>query len=197
MQSDFDRCVLRISDSGNEDIQGRLRLELLVRASGEVYAAFVHSEKGVEDRRLERCLVAAALFWKLPEVSVDYSRPYVLSFVPGGTEMDFSDPVYWSGQHYAGQGRASVFMPDINDAPPPAEVDARARRPRWRFRNRPPRRRTASRSSRCAAIRRPSPRCGRRWRRTAMTSWRCADWPSRWRRAAPTCARPATWGSGW
>src|SRR5437763_428317 len=108
LQSDFDRCVLRISDSGNEDIQGRLRLELLVRANGEVYAAYVHSEKGVEDRRLERCLVSTALLWKLPPVSLDYSRPYVLSFVPGGTAFDFSDPVYWSGQHYAGQGRASV-----------------------------------------------------------------------------------------
>jgi hypothetical protein len=126
LQSDFDRCVLRISDSGNENIQGRLRLELLVRANGEVYAAYVHSEKGVEDRRLERCLVSTALLWKLPAVSVDYSRPYVLSFVPGGTEVDFSDPVYRSGQHYAGQGRASVFMPDINDAPPPEDLDARA-----------------------------------------------------------------------
>src|SRR2546426_6072041 len=101
LQSDFDRCVLRISDSGNEDIQGRLRMELLVRTNGEVYAAYVHSEKGVDDRRLERCLVSAALRWKLPAVPLDYSRPYVLSFVPGGTEMDFSDPIYWSGQHYA------------------------------------------------------------------------------------------------
>jgi tetratricopeptide (TPR) repeat protein len=126
MQSDFDRCVLRIADSGNQHIQGRLRLELLVRESGEVYAAYVHSEKGVEDRRLERCLVTTALLWKLPAVSIDYSRPYVLSFVPGGTDFDFSDPVYQSGQHYAGQGRASVFMPDITDAPPPAELDARA-----------------------------------------------------------------------
>src|SRR5712692_349515 len=126
MQSDFDRCVLRIADYGNENIQGRLRLELLVRANGEIYAAYVHSEKGVEDRRLERCLVSAALLWKLPAVPVDYARPYVLSFVPGGTAYDFSDPVYWSGQHYAVQGRASVFMPDINDSPPAADLDARA-----------------------------------------------------------------------
>src|ERR1700736_2079769 len=66
MQTDFDRCVLRIQDTGNEHIQGRLRLQLLVRASGEVFAAYVHSEKGVDDRRLERCLAATALSWKLP-----------------------------------------------------------------------------------------------------------------------------------
>jgi tetratricopeptide (TPR) repeat protein len=125
LQSDFDRCVLRISDSGNESIQGRLRLQLLVRESGEVYAAYVHSEKGVEDRRLERCLTSVALLWRLPAVALDYSRPYVLNFVPGGTQFDFSDPVYWSGGHYAVQGRASVFMPDIDDPPAPAELDAK------------------------------------------------------------------------
>ena len=123
MQTDFDRCVLHIQDVGNENIQGRLRLQLLVRASGDVFAAYVHGEKGVEDRRLERCLTTTALKWKLPPVALDYSRPYVLSFVPGGTHYDFSDPVYWSGGHYAVQGRASVFMPDIDDPPPPAELE--------------------------------------------------------------------------
>ena len=123
LQTDFDRCVLRIADTGNEDIQGRLRFQLLIRPSGNVFAAFVHSEKGVEERRLERCLTSMMVLWKLPPVALDYSRAYELTFIPGGTHMDFSDSVYHSGGHYAGAGRASVFMPDINDPPHEAPFD--------------------------------------------------------------------------
>lgn len=123
LQTDFDRCVLRIADTGNEDIQGRLRYQLLIRPSGNVFAAFVHSEKGVEDRRLQRCIASVMVLWKLPPVALDFSRAYELTFIPGGTHMDFSDSVYRSGGHYAGAGRASVFMPDINDPPHDAPLD--------------------------------------------------------------------------
>lgn len=126
LQVDFDRCVLKIADSGNENIQGRLRLQLLIRPAGNVFAAFVHSEKGVNDRRLERCITATAVLWKLPPVAVDYSRAYELTFVPGGTEIDFSEPLYKHGDHFAGPGRASVFMPDMNDPPHDASLDPAA-----------------------------------------------------------------------
>ena len=126
LQMDFDRCALAAADSGNENIQGRIRLQLLIRPSGHVYAAFVFSEKGIDDRRVERCMTSTALLWVLPPVDLDYSRAYQLTFVPGGSDIDFSDLLYRHGDHFAGAGRASVFMPDINDPPEPAELNVRA-----------------------------------------------------------------------
>ena len=126
MQMDFDRCVLAAADIGNESLQGRVRLQLLIRPTGHVYAAFVHSEKGIADRRVERCLTSQALLWVLPPVELDYSRAYQLSFVPDASEVDFSNLLYQHGDHFAGAGRTSVFMPDINDPPDPVELNVRA-----------------------------------------------------------------------
>lgn len=123
IQQDFDRCTLAAEDNGNRSLQGHLRLELLIRKSGEVYAAFASAEHGIEDRRLERCLTATALLWKLPAVPVDYQRPYVVSFAPGATAVDNS--LYSAGQGSTVPGRTSVFLPDPNDPPPLAEVDTR------------------------------------------------------------------------
>lgn len=123
LQSDFDRCALLAADHGNENLQGRVRLELLLRSSGNVYAAFVHSAAGIDDKRLFACLTGFALLWKLPPVAVDYQRPYELAFVPGGTEIDMSPLQYQAGIHYAGQGRASVFMPGIDDPAPSRPPD--------------------------------------------------------------------------
>jgi tetratricopeptide (TPR) repeat protein len=128
MQADFDRCALAASDYGQENLQGRLRLELLLRKSGNVYAAFVHSEAGIEDRRFERCLTSATQLWVLPAVAIDYRRSYEVTVVPGASEIDLSSNTYWDGRHFAGQGRASVFMPAIDDPPKPGAVNLKAAR---------------------------------------------------------------------
>jgi tetratricopeptide (TPR) repeat protein len=128
MQADFDRCALAASDYGGENLQGRLRLELLIRKTGNVYAAFVHSEGGIEDRRFERCLTSATQLWVLPPVAIDYRRSYEITVVPGASEIDLSSNTYWDGRHFAGQGRASVFMPAIDDPPKPGAVNEKAAR---------------------------------------------------------------------
>ncbi|MBS2024488.1 MAG: hypothetical protein JST92_18975 [Deltaproteobacteria bacterium] len=123
LQNDFDRCAVLAADQGNESIQGRVRLTLLVRESGNVYAALVHSAPGIDDKRLMSCLTGFAVFWRFPPAAVDYARPYELAFVPGGTEIDFSPSLYHAGIHYSGQGRASVFMPGLDDQPQPRAMD--------------------------------------------------------------------------
>src|SRR4051812_49942155 len=47
LQNDFDRCAIAMVNSGAAgDLQGQLRMELMIRRDGKVYAAFVSSEKG-------------------------------------------------------------------------------------------------------------------------------------------------------
>ena len=124
LQMDFDRCTLAIEDQGRAFLQGRLRMELLVRRTGEVYGSFIHSDTGVDDKRLERCLVNTALLWRLPEVAVDYQRPYVVTFAAGTSVYDFSDASYGRGDGPSIAGRTSAFMPDVNQPAPAAPVDA-------------------------------------------------------------------------
>jgi len=53
LQSDFDRCTNASQSAGRDtNLQGRVRLEMLVRATGRPYAAFVWSENGITDRQL-------------------------------------------------------------------------------------------------------------------------------------------------
>jgi len=116
-QSDFDRCTLAAEDRGiGGKLQGRLRLELLLRKEGNVYAAFVHGESGIDDRKFERCLADRATLWMLPPAQVDYLRPYVVTFTPGGDLVDFSPGSYQGGSNPYLAGRTSAFLPDINDA---------------------------------------------------------------------------------
>lgn len=123
LQNDFDRCALLAADHGNENIQGRVRLQLLLRPSGNVYGAYVHSTEGVNDKRFFACLTGYALFWRFPPLAVDGARPYEIAIVPGGTEMDFNPLLYQAGIDYSGQGRASVFMPAIDDVPVPRPLE--------------------------------------------------------------------------
>jgi len=57
LQSDIDRCTLKAEDAGRGHLNGSLRLQLLARASGKVYAGFVAAESGAGDRLLERCIL--------------------------------------------------------------------------------------------------------------------------------------------
>lgn len=125
LQMDFDRCTLA-AENRSELLQGRARLELLVRRSGAVYAAFVHSASGIEQHpRFLHCLANAAVLWELPAVATDYQRPYVLSFVHGGADIDFSPEHYQHGDSFNVPGRTSTFMPDINDPAPLVAADAK------------------------------------------------------------------------
>ena len=123
MQQDFDRCTLAAENNGTRTLLGQVRLELLIRKDGQVFAAFASGEHGIDDRRVERCLTTIAVLWKFPGVPVDYQRPYVLSFTPGATEIDSSQ--YWAGGNSTVSGRTSVFMPNPNDPAPLAEVNTR------------------------------------------------------------------------
>src|SRR5947209_16140008 len=55
MQNEFDHCTLMAEEHGNRSLSGSLRLELLIRKSGNVYAGFISNETGIDDRKLEGC----------------------------------------------------------------------------------------------------------------------------------------------
>jgi hypothetical protein len=117
LQGDFGRCANAIQNSGRgADLQGALRMELLVRRDGRVYAAFIAGERGIDNRQLERCLTNMAVLWQLPEVPIDYERTFApISFTPGGSDTGGSTESMTVG---SGQMQASVMQPDINNPPP-------------------------------------------------------------------------------
>src|SRR3954465_2537480 len=111
LQSDVDLCALRAVDLGDRAPMGRIRLHLLVRDDGSVYAAYVHNTGGIDNRSLQRCLTDRATTWVLAPAPAEYERAYELSFVPGGSELgDWLQ--YWNGEGAMGQGRGIVIMPD-------------------------------------------------------------------------------------
>src|SRR6059058_4657343 len=122
LQSDVDLCALRAVELGDRTPMGRVRLHLLVRDDGSVYAAYVHNTAGIGDRSLQRCLADRATTWVLAPAPVDYERAFELSFVPGGSEMgDGID--YWTGQGGTGEGRTSVMLPDMTRSSPPLPIE--------------------------------------------------------------------------
>src|SRR5438128_208823 len=119
LQADIDRCTFRMQSSGHgTSLQGSIRLELLVRKDGKVYAAFIRAERGINDRQLEGCIVNVAMLWQVAQSALDYSWPYPLSFVPGSDESG----VYQQGW----QGRPSAFLPDFNRPPGAEPLNERA-----------------------------------------------------------------------
>jgi hypothetical protein len=125
MQAEFERCVLRAEDAGNRTLSGRVRLELLIRRSGNVYAAFVWSEHGIDDRKFERCLTNSAPLWVFPPVAVDYQRAYSTTFISSGSAISTD---LHSGAGLTGNGRASVMLPDINELPEPTPINVNVAR---------------------------------------------------------------------
>ena len=114
LQSDVDRCALEAQGRGAAP-QGRIQLSLLLRRSGQVYAAHVRAAGGVDDPRLQRCLATVATRWQFPEAALDGRRPFSLSMVPGGTTIT---------NRGSQQTRPSVFLPDLSqtDAELPLEA---------------------------------------------------------------------------
>jgi len=122
LQSDVDLCALRAVELGDRTPMGRVRLHLLVRDDGSVYAAYVHNTAGIGDRSLQRCLADRATTWVLAPAPVDYERAFELSFVPGGSEM--GDVLqYWNGEGGTGQGRGIVILPDTRTSSPPLPIE--------------------------------------------------------------------------
>ena len=101
LQSDVDRCALEAQGRG-VPTQGHLQLELLLRRSGQVYAAFTRAAGGLDDLRLQRCLSTMATRWEFPEAELDSRRPFDLAMVGGGTSA------------LGRQLRPSVFLPDLS-----------------------------------------------------------------------------------
>lgn len=116
MQSDVDKCAKRAADfGGGSTLQGTVRLELMVRKSGQVYAAFIHSTKGIESRVLESCFANAAVLWAYQSGPIDYWAPYPLTLVSGGATTGFGVQ--------SGAAAPSVFMPSAQPKVEPAELD--------------------------------------------------------------------------
>ena len=122
-QTDFERCALRADDAGNRSLQGKPRLELLIRKTGNVYASFIWSEGGIEDRRFQRCLTSMGPLWVFPQVASDYQRAFAPSFVTSGS--DVSTDLH-SGAGLTGSSRVQTFLPDINDLPEPLPLNPKA-----------------------------------------------------------------------
>ena len=123
MQAEFERCVLRAEDAGNRSLQGKIRLELLIRKTGNVYGSFVWSEGGIEDRKFQRCLTSMGPIWVFPQVSSDYQRAFAATFVASGSNVSTD---LHSGGGISSNSRASTFLPDINDLPEPAPMNIKA-----------------------------------------------------------------------
>lgn len=103
LQSDVERCTLAAQSRGAL-VQGRPQLTLLLRKSGQVYAAFARAAGGLEDLPLLRCFSQVATRWELPAAPLDSRRPFDLTLVPGGTVLS---------SRQSRQGRAAVFLPDL------------------------------------------------------------------------------------
>lgn len=111
MQSDVDKCALRATEMGGRAMQGKVRLQLLVRRDGKVYAAHAHSSKGVEDLPFLRCLTNNALLWQYPGTTLDYTAPFPLSFIMAGSEAGGMQGTV--GVHQA-QTAPQAFLPAAN-----------------------------------------------------------------------------------
>jgi len=127
LESDIQRCALRASDLGSGDLMGRLRLHLLVRREGPVFAAYVHNETGVEDRKIEGCIAFATTNWVLPPADFGYERAYEIAFAPGGPAAASAGD-YTAGQGWSGHSPPQVFLPSMLDSPAPAPLEEKAAR---------------------------------------------------------------------
>jgi len=114
LQSDLDRCTNAAQSNGRDtNLQGRLRLQMLIRPNGRPYAAFIWSETGITDRQLERCLTNIPMLWDLSPSTLDYVWPYPMSFVPGGERITNGVGFGSTTQ----QSTPSAMMPELNSPP--------------------------------------------------------------------------------
>ncbi len=117
-QADVDICAQRAVELGDSALSGSVRLELLVRADGKVYAAYAHSAKGMDDKVFFICLTSNALLWQYPPVSggLDTRGPFPLTVTPGGAN---------TGSAHSQQVAPEVFLPSARPEVEPADLDAK------------------------------------------------------------------------
>lgn len=123
LQQDLDRCALRAAEHGSRSLAGQVRFDLLKRPDGQVYAAYVRGEAGVDDRPFERCVSSAMILWSFgAEQKVDYLAPYTLSLTVGNS--GFRGP----GSRVFGDEETmpAVHMPAANERPGPMELNLAA-----------------------------------------------------------------------
>src|SRR4051812_25647265 len=76
MIEDITRCI---TAAGNSERQtGTLRLTLMVRRDGTLYAAYAHATHGIDNRTLQRCITNQSLVWTFDPAEAAYERPYVV-----------------------------------------------------------------------------------------------------------------------
>ena len=119
MQSDVDRCAKRATDMGDNSMQGKVRIQLLLRKTGQVYAAYIHTSS-VGNKVLEHCLTNQALLWQYEAQAVDTTAPYPLSVVSGGSE---AGGMTGSVSVHQGAAPPSVMMPSARPVVEPTELE--------------------------------------------------------------------------
>jgi tetratricopeptide (TPR) repeat protein len=127
-QRDLDRCALRAAEHGARSLAGQVRFDLLKRADGQVYAAYVRSEGGIDNRPFERCVVSAMILWSFGPEAIDYIAPYPLSVTVGNS--GFGGPVSAADQGSFGDAQTipEVHMPAANYRADPVELNVTAAR---------------------------------------------------------------------
>lgn len=127
LQSDFDRCTLRAQDAGaGAHLGGSVRLHLLARKDGSVFAAFVHSERGDVARSFSRCVLYTAMLWKVAPSQLDYEWPWEVRVFPGGANQDLvqrEDPQRPVWENGSGEERASVMQGNFDEPPDAAPIE--------------------------------------------------------------------------
>ena len=119
LQSELDTCAQRAAEQGDRAMLGLIRFDLLRRADGQVYAAYVHGEEGVDDRQLEGCIVQQMLLWRFGDAqTIDYTMAYPLRFQPSSDNTA-------AGTHN-GQTQPGVMMPEWHFTPAPMKLNVKA-----------------------------------------------------------------------
>jgi hypothetical protein len=124
LQQDLDRCALRAAEHGSRSLLGQVRFDLLKRGDGQVFAAYVRSEAGVDDRLFQRCVASAMILWSFgAEQRIDHAAPYPLSLTVGssGVRGDISVPIFGDAQAIP-----DVHMPAANYRAETVELNVKA-----------------------------------------------------------------------
>jgi len=123
MQADVNRCAIRAVDQGDHSLAGSVRLELLTRKSGQVYAAFAHSGKGSNDVKFDYCLAMAALLWQYPPTAIDTEGAFPISVAPGGDALNALGSSTATAGQQSSQAAPLVFLPSAHPEVVPADLD--------------------------------------------------------------------------
>jgi tetratricopeptide (TPR) repeat protein len=74
-QSDVSRCYQAAHSLGNKNLQGFMELYQIVDEQGDVPAAFVHHQSGIDSPAFFNCMTLLGSGSKFPAQGIDYLRP--------------------------------------------------------------------------------------------------------------------------